>query len=120
MCCRRLSIIIFVLTPLKFTVTLSHFIRIYSYTNFIFGTVTYCSLSSCCCCSLASSSATFSSMCFNHFRRDSVFPPFCYIIKEQFHLHFAVFLQLCLVLMSLVHKFASLFLILLVMFIIHF
>ena len=73
MCGMKLDIIILVLTPLKFPLTIRNFMRIHSYNNFIFETVTYCSLLPYCCCSSASCSATFSRMCFNHFQRHSVF-----------------------------------------------
>ena len=65
-----LSIIIFVLAPFKFPVTLTSITRFPWCTNFILGTTSYCSSSCCycslasssssCCCSLASSSASFS------------------------------------------------------------
>ena len=73
-----LAMIIFVLGPFKFQVTLNSFERFPSYTNFIFGTVPYCSSSYCCCslaaagpccCSLApSSTASFYTKSFNLFR----------------------------------------------------
>ena len=49
MCGMILAMIVFVLGPFKFLVTLNSFERFPSYTNFIFGTVSYCPLSSCCC-----------------------------------------------------------------------
>ena len=70
MCGVMLTIIIFVLGPFRFPVTLNSFERFPSYTNFIFGTVSCCSLSYC-CCSLAAagpcccSSASFYTMNFN-------------------------------------------------------
>ena len=125
MCGMRLDIIILVLTPLKFPLTIRNFIRIHSYNNFIFETVTYCSLSPYCCCSSASSSATFSRMCFNHFQRHPVFSFTLLYNKEA--VSFKLWSPSATV--SRVHvksakrawyKLLSLLLIQLVMFIIHF
>ena len=66
MCGARLTILILVLIPFKFVVTLnSSFMRISLYTNFIFETISHCSLSYCCCYSVVSSSASFPRMYFN-------------------------------------------------------
>ena len=55
MCGVMLAIIIFVLGPFKFSITLNSFMCFPSYTNFIFGTVSYCSSSSSCYLAAASS-----------------------------------------------------------------
>ena len=93
--------------------------RFPSYTNFIFGTVSYGSSSSCCslaaagpCCSpwllllpwplLLFAVALF--LLFLFPRRLSIssvlipcYPSSCYIMKKQFHVRYAVFLQVTLV-----------------------
>ena len=82
-----ISIIIFVLAPFKFPVTLTSITRFSWCTSFILGTTSYCSSSCCycslasssCCCSLASSSASFPTMSFNF---SHPYPSVCYTIKK--------------------------------------
>ena len=123
MCGVMLAIIIFVLGPFKFSITLNCFMCFPSYTNFIFGTVSYCSsssscslaaASSCCwsltsfssfaagfyCCSLACSSPL---LFLRYLSISPVHIPYsassCYTIKKQFHVCSAVFLKVHFVLL---------------------
>ena len=109
-------IIVFVLGPFKFPVTLNSFTGFSSYTNFIFATVSYCSSSSSsscfcslaaadstsvssCYCPLASSSASFSTMSFD---LSCPYPIFSIILlynKEAILFSPAVFLQVHLMLL---------------------
>ena len=81
MCGMMLAIILFVLAPFKFPVSLNYFSRFLWYTNFIFGIISYCSSSSC-CCSVASSSASFSAMSFNLCRPYHILPIILLYNKE--------------------------------------
>ena len=119
MCGVMLAMIIFVLQLFKFPVNLNCFTSFYSYTNFIFATVSYGSSSSCYCsvaaaglcrCSLASSSfllLLILPLLLLFQRRLLVSPvhiPYspssCYTIKKQYDVCSAAFLQVHLVFLS--------------------
>ena len=95
MCGARLTILILVLIPFKFVVTLNSFMCISLYTNFIFETISHCSLSYCCCYSVASSSASFPRMYFNLCPPWSVFSFILLYYKEPFLYFFCRCVSCC-------------------------
>ena len=110
MCGVMLAMIIFVLDLFKFPVTLNSFTRFPSYTNFIFAAVSYCSYHPVVVLwlllvvlLLAVALWVLLLLFLRCFSVSPVHIPYslssCYIIKKQFHVCPAVFLQVHLVLL---------------------
>ena len=101
MCGVMLSIIIFVLALFQFPLALNSFTRFPSCANLILGTISYCSSSSSSSSCLGSLASLLLLLlrCFSiSLVHISYSPSFCYIIKKQFHVRSAVFLQVRLLL----------------------